>query len=210
MDIPIKNMFVIGFVLLALVTAVSGLPTLDVSTDKAWLTAGGAGTATVTVQVNDDSNAVPGAQVTVSCSETMGTIAPGTLTTGADGRATATFTAGTVSGTATITAVFTDENGTPVSASVDLSIDHGTPIEISSLSCPDEGSVGGEIEIAKRIEGGLQSMMLAISASPAIMAEILACADKIAAGEIKVQQMDVQTCFFRHSNTNAKGAPRKK
>jgi RNA polymerase primary sigma factor len=44
----------------------------------------------------------------------------------------------------------------------------------------------GEIEIAKRIEAGLQSMMLAISASPAIMAEILACADKIESGEVPI------------------------
>ena len=40
----------------------------------------------------------------------------------------------------------------------------------------------GEIEIAKRIEGGLQAMMLAISASPTTIAEILGMADKIAAG----------------------------
>ena len=38
----------------------------------------------------------------------------------------------------------------------------------------------GEIEIAKRIEGGLQAMMMAISASPAIMAEILTYGDQIA------------------------------
>jgi RNA polymerase primary sigma factor len=44
----------------------------------------------------------------------------------------------------------------------------------------------GEIEIAKRIESGLQAMMLAISASPSIMAEILACADKLAAGELGI------------------------
>ena len=44
----------------------------------------------------------------------------------------------------------------------------------------------GEIEIAKRIEGGLQSMMQAISASPATMGDILACADKIAAGEMPI------------------------
>ena len=47
----------------------------------------------------------------------------------------------------------------------------------------------GEIEIAKRIEGGLQAMMLAISASPSIMAEILACADKIAAGEMSISDV---------------------
>ncbi len=32
--------------------------------------------------------------------------------------------------------------------------------------------------------------------------------NKIEAGELKVQQMDVQTYFFRRSNTNAKGEPR--
>jgi RNA polymerase primary sigma factor len=41
----------------------------------------------------------------------------------------------------------------------------------------------GEIEIAKRIEGGLQAMMLAISASPTTIAELLSAADRIAAGE---------------------------
>ncbi len=40
----------------------------------------------------------------------------------------------------------------------------------------------GEIEIAKRIEGGLQAMMQAISASPKTIAEILSLADGIAAG----------------------------
>ena len=32
--------------------------------------------------------------------------------------------------------------------------------------------------------------------------------NKVVAGELKVQQMDVQTYFFRRSNTNAKGEPR--
>ena len=44
----------------------------------------------------------------------------------------------------------------------------------------------GEIEIAKRIEGGQQAMMLAISASPSIMAEVLAYGDKIANGELAI------------------------
>jgi RNA polymerase primary sigma factor len=47
----------------------------------------------------------------------------------------------------------------------------------------------GEIEIAKRIEGGLQAMMLAISASPTTVAEILAYADKIAAGEMQISEV---------------------
>ena len=46
----------------------------------------------------------------------------------------------------------------------------------------------GEIEIAKRIEGGLQDMMLAISASPTTIAEILAMADKIAAGTMQISE----------------------
>ncbi len=47
----------------------------------------------------------------------------------------------------------------------------------------------GEIEIAKRIEGGLQAMMVAISASPTTVAEILALADKIRAGEMQISDV---------------------
>ncbi|MBN8510464.1 MAG: RNA polymerase sigma factor RpoD [Burkholderiales bacterium] len=47
----------------------------------------------------------------------------------------------------------------------------------------------GEIEIAKRIEGGLQAMMLAISASPTTIAELLSMADKIASNEMKISEV---------------------
>ena len=46
----------------------------------------------------------------------------------------------------------------------------------------------GEIEIAKRIEGGLQSMMLAISASPTTIAEILSMAERIGAGTMQISE----------------------
>ena len=46
----------------------------------------------------------------------------------------------------------------------------------------------GEIEIAKRIEGGLQAMMQAISASPTTIAEILSMADRLAAGEMQISE----------------------
>jgi RNA polymerase primary sigma factor len=46
----------------------------------------------------------------------------------------------------------------------------------------------GEIEIAKRIEGGLQAMMHAISASPTTIAEILAMAARIRAGEMQISE----------------------
>jgi RNA polymerase primary sigma factor len=47
----------------------------------------------------------------------------------------------------------------------------------------------GEIDIAKRIEGGLQAMVRAISASPAVVAEVLAQADKIANGELAISDV---------------------
>jgi RNA polymerase primary sigma factor len=46
----------------------------------------------------------------------------------------------------------------------------------------------GEIEIAKRIEGGLQAMMYAISASPTTIAEILSYAKRIGSGEMKISE----------------------
>ncbi|MYM37109.1 RNA polymerase sigma factor RpoD [Duganella sp. FT94W] len=47
----------------------------------------------------------------------------------------------------------------------------------------------GEIEIAKRIEGGLKDMIQAISACPTTIAEILALADKIGADEMKIDDV---------------------
>ncbi|MFM9916386.1 MAG: RNA polymerase sigma factor RpoD [Rhizobacter sp.] len=47
----------------------------------------------------------------------------------------------------------------------------------------------GEIEIAKRIEGGLQTMMEAISASPKTIAEVLALADRIEAGTLQISEV---------------------
>jgi RNA polymerase primary sigma factor len=47
----------------------------------------------------------------------------------------------------------------------------------------------GEIEIAKRIEGGLQAMMLAISASPTTIAVLMSYADKIGAGEMQISDV---------------------
>ena len=44
----------------------------------------------------------------------------------------------------------------------------------------------GEIEIAKRIEAGLQDMMLAIASAPAVVAQIVSLAERIAAGELKI------------------------
>ncbi|MBI3145249.1 MAG: RNA polymerase sigma factor RpoD [Pseudogulbenkiania sp.] len=47
----------------------------------------------------------------------------------------------------------------------------------------------GEIEIAKRIEDGLKHMIEAISACPGTIAEVLALLDRIAAGDIRVDEV---------------------
>ena len=47
----------------------------------------------------------------------------------------------------------------------------------------------GEIEIAKRIEGGLKDMIQAISACPMTISEILAAADRIAKDETKIDEI---------------------
>jgi RNA polymerase primary sigma factor len=47
----------------------------------------------------------------------------------------------------------------------------------------------GEIEIAKRIEDGLKHMIQAISACPTTIAEIVDCADKIAADEMRIDEL---------------------
>ncbi|GAB2902046.1 RNA polymerase sigma factor RpoD [Uliginosibacterium flavum] len=47
----------------------------------------------------------------------------------------------------------------------------------------------GEIEIAKRIEEGLKHMVIAISACPATMGEILGMADKVARDEMRIEEL---------------------
>jgi len=47
----------------------------------------------------------------------------------------------------------------------------------------------GEIEIAKRIEGGLQDMIQAIAACPSVVSMILADVDRIVAGELRIDEL---------------------
>ncbi|NML61751.1 RNA polymerase sigma factor RpoD [Massilia sp. RP-1-19] len=63
----------------------------------------------------------------------------------------------------------------------------------------------GEIEIAKRIEGGLKDMVQAISACPTTIAEIIALSHKIAKDEIKVDE--VVDGFVDLNETSAPVAP---
>ncbi|MDP3671048.1 MAG: RNA polymerase sigma factor RpoD [Telluria sp.] len=63
----------------------------------------------------------------------------------------------------------------------------------------------GEIEIAKRIEGGLKDMVQAISACPTTIAEIIALSHKIANDEIKVDE--VVDGFVDLNESSAPSAP---
>ena len=63
----------------------------------------------------------------------------------------------------------------------------------------------GEIEIAKRIEGGLKDMVQAISACPTTISEIIALAHKIRGEEIKVDE--VVDGFVDLNETSAPVAP---
>ncbi|WP_196251511.1 RNA polymerase sigma factor RpoD [Cupriavidus necator] len=47
----------------------------------------------------------------------------------------------------------------------------------------------GEIEIAKRIEGGLQDMIQAIAPCPSVVSTILADVDRIVAGELRIDEL---------------------
>jgi len=47
----------------------------------------------------------------------------------------------------------------------------------------------GEVEIAKRIEDGLQEMIQAIAACPATVSTILASAEQVAAGELRIDEL---------------------
>ena len=67
----------------------------------------------------------------------------------------------------------------------------------------------GEIEIAKRIEGGLRDMIQAISACPTTIAEIIALAQKIENDEMKVDDVVDGFVDLNEDNAPAPVAPSK-
>ncbi|PLQ00445.1 RNA polymerase sigma factor RpoD [Cupriavidus pauculus] len=65
-------------------------------------------------------------------------------------------------------------------------------------------SRAGEIEIAKRIEGGLQAMVQAIAVSPSVVQTILADVDRLNAGELSIDELvDGFTTADEHSEVVA-------
>jgi RNA polymerase primary sigma factor len=73
-------------------------------------------------------------------------------------------------------------------AATDSDVTNPVGMDMQEAGSVDLLTREGEIEIAKRIEGGLQAMMQAISASPTTIAEILRLADKIAKGEMQISE----------------------
>ena len=101
-----------------------GGATINLTGDTDWLVADGVGSAELTVQVLDENTTpLSGCTVTLSVDPIFGRISPATVTTGASGTATATFTANTTSGVATIVA-----RAGEAQATFDQKIDHDSPI----------------------------------------------------------------------------------
>ena len=68
----------------------------------------------------------------------------------------------------------------------------------------------GEIEIAKRIEEGLKHMIMAISACPMTVAQILDLADKIEKDELKIDDLVDGLMDFNEAARRARGRRRRR
>ena len=96
-----------------------------------------------------------------------------------------------------VVTVTTDDDEVEAAAEAALSTvdsDFGRTTDPVRMYMREMGSVElltreGEIVIAKKIEEGLKDMIQAISACPTTIAEILAAADRIAADEIKIDEI---------------------
>ncbi|WP_067048158.1 Ig-like domain-containing protein [Methanofollis ethanolicus] len=157
MSIQRFGILLFGVLFLFCVGTAAAEPQMHLQTGTAWLVAGSDGTSTVTSTVTDSDGApLAGQSVAFSCDPALGTVSPSTLTTGTDGTATATFRAGTRSGTATITATsgYLDENDVPqtVSSSCDQMIDHATPYRLAALEYESEITVGSTTAIVLAME----------------------------------------------------------
>ncbi len=141
-----------GLLLLAAPAGAQIPDTVEIGTNSEWLTAGSGNTATVTVQAFNGSTPVSGATVEFAVDSIFGSITPAGTATDSAGMATAIFTPGTCSGTATITATVSYEGlDEPLTGSVDQQIDHAAPHTIANLWYESEVTAGGTTEIAVRM-----------------------------------------------------------
>jgi 2-hydroxy-4-carboxymuconate semialdehyde hemiacetal dehydrogenase len=82
-------------------------------------------------------------------------------------------------------------------------LDAGKHVQVEIPLC--DGLADGEAVLKKQQETGLVAM---VGHTRRFNPSHHYIHDKITAGELKVQQMDVQTYFFRRKNMNARGEPR--
>ena len=148
-----RILVIFGLVLLVSSAAAIDLSPSTISSNPGWLIANdGNDQSTITVYAlaaGSPATPVTGANVIISldpASQDLGTIspvAPASVITGADGKATAVFTTSKTSGTATIIAniSFNDGTTTPVQVSTTQRIDHDTP-QGATFENPSELPVG--------------------------------------------------------------------
>lgn len=140
-----------GIVLLGLLLLCSASVAADTQislhTDQDWLVAGSGGTATVTATVTNATTGSPLSGETILFNATFGTVSPSAVTDG-NGIARATFTVGTKSGTAAITARAPDG----ATATALQQIDHGTPYTLAFRDYESEATVGSEMPIVLAME----------------------------------------------------------
>jgi RNA polymerase primary sigma factor len=96
-----------------------------------------------------------------------------------------------VTGNTTVTSTEEEAEEEAETALADVDSEFGRTTDPVRMYMRDMGSFDlltreGEIEIAKRIESGRQATVLAMAALPSVIAEVLACADRIAAGEADI------------------------
>jgi 2-hydroxy-4-carboxymuconate semialdehyde hemiacetal dehydrogenase len=82
-------------------------------------------------------------------------------------------------------------------------LEAGKHVEVEIPLC--DSLADGEAVLAKQRETGLVAM---VGHTRRFNPSHQWVRDQITAGELRIQQMDVQTYFFRRTNTNAKGEPR--
>jgi hypothetical protein len=112
--------------------------TSNVSVSTSSLTANGTSTATITVTLRDsESNQLPSGGQTVALSVTTGFGSIGTVTDNANGTYTATYTSGTVVGTATISATI---NTAAIAETKTITLVHGPATKITITQQPATGS----------------------------------------------------------------------
>ncbi|MDI6867929.1 Ig-like domain-containing protein [Methanoculleus sp.] len=134
------KVFLLMILLGLIVPAVSatGPDRIIISSDVGWLAAGGTDTAEITVQVLDGSGMpLENCTVVFEVDPAFGRISPTAVTTGTSGTAAATFSPGTASGVAVITA----RAGT-VEETFFLPIDHGPANRITYLDYEFEVAAG--------------------------------------------------------------------